>query len=79
MLIFLYVQKTFYYKQTLQFHTTLLIFTDVVVLRAVRGRDARLPCGQGKVFLDGPDSYVLWLKNDRDFLYRFPSEETEHK
>ncbi|KPJ09089.1 Nephrin [Papilio machaon] len=47
---------------------------DVVVLRAVRGRDARLPCGQGKVFLDGPDSYVLWLKNDRDFLYRFPNE-----
>ncbi|XP_013147426.1 PREDICTED: neural cell adhesion molecule 1-B-like [Papilio polytes] len=47
---------------------------DVVVLRAVRGRDARLPCGQGKVFLDGLDSYVLWLKNDRDFLYRFPNE-----
>ncbi|CAH2035741.1 unnamed protein product, partial [Iphiclides podalirius] len=50
---------------------------DVVVLRAVRGRDARLPCGQGKVFLDGPDSYILWLKNDRDFLYRFPNEDTE--
>ncbi|XP_050360826.1 uncharacterized protein LOC126780399 [Nymphalis io] len=53
--------------------------SDVVVLRAVRGRDARLPCGQGKVFLDGPDSYVLWLKNDRDFLYRFPNEETERR
>ncbi|CAH0577829.1 unnamed protein product [Chrysodeixis includens] len=52
---------------------------EVVVLRAVRGRDARLPCGQGKVFLDGPDSYVLWLKNDRDFLYRFPNEETERR
>ncbi|CAG5003373.1 unnamed protein product [Parnassius apollo] len=52
---------------------------DVVVLRAVRGRDARLPCGQGKVFLDGPDSYVLWLKNDRDFLYRFPNEDTERR
>ncbi|XP_050684032.1 uncharacterized protein LOC126978947 [Leptidea sinapis] len=52
---------------------------DVVVLRAVRGRDARLPCGQGKVFLDGPDSYVLWLKNDRDFLYRFPNEESERR
>nr|XP_026500279.1 uncharacterized protein LOC113403871 [Vanessa tameamea] len=53
--------------------------SDVVVLRAVRGRDARLPCGQGKVFLDGPDSYVLWLKNDRDFLYRFPNEDTERR
>ncbi|XP_045458453.1 uncharacterized protein LOC123668804 [Melitaea cinxia] len=53
--------------------------SDVVVLRAVRGRDARLPCGQGKVFLDGPDSYVLWLKNDRDFIHRFPSDETEPK
>ncbi|XP_039764027.1 uncharacterized protein LOC120636557 [Pararge aegeria] len=52
---------------------------EVVVLRAVRGRDARLPCGQGKVFLDGPDSYVLWLKNDRDFLYRFPNEEVERR
>ncbi|XP_049885268.1 hemicentin-2-like [Pectinophora gossypiella] len=51
--------------------------TEVVVLRAVRGRDARLPCGQGKVFLDGPDSYVLWLKNDREFLYRFPNEDTD--
>ncbi|KAM3968480.1 cell adhesion molecule DSCAML1 [Aphomia sociella] len=53
--------------------------TEVVVLRAVRGRDARLPCGQGKVFLDGPDSYVLWLKNDRDFLYRYPNDETERR
>ncbi|KAJ2954077.1 hypothetical protein O0L34_g2292 [Tuta absoluta] len=53
--------------------------TEVVVLRAVRGRDARLPCGQGKVFLDGPDSYVLWLKNDREFLYRFPNEDTERR
>ncbi|XP_072930848.1 neural cell adhesion molecule 1-like isoform X1 [Epargyreus clarus] len=53
--------------------------TEVVVLRAVRGRDARLPCGQGKVFLDGPESYVLWLKNDRDFLYRFPNDETERR
>ncbi|XP_047525061.1 uncharacterized protein LOC125062876 [Pieris napi] len=52
---------------------------EVVVLRAVRGRDARLPCGQGKVFLDGPDSYVLWLKNDRDFLYRFPNEDSERR
>ncbi|KAJ0184023.1 hypothetical protein K1T71_000446 [Dendrolimus kikuchii] len=49
----------------------------MVVLRAVRGRDARLPCGQGKVFLDGPDAYVLWLKNDREFLYRFPNEDSE--
>ncbi|XP_073956693.1 hemicentin-1-like [Choristoneura fumiferana] len=53
--------------------------TEVVVLRAVRGQDARLPCGQGKVFLDGPDAYVLWLKNDREFLYRFPNEETERR
>ncbi|XP_068621869.1 nephrin-like [Battus philenor] len=51
----------------------------IVVLRAVRGRDARLPCGQGKVFLDGPDSYVLWLKNDQEFLYRFPNEDTENR
>ncbi|XP_013183567.1 uncharacterized protein LOC106129522 [Amyelois transitella] len=57
----------------------LAIDTEVVVLRAVRGRDARLPCGQGKVFLDGPDSYVLWLKNDRDFLYRFPNDDTERR
>lgn len=55
------------------------VFLEVVVLRAVRGRDARLPCGQGKVFLDGPDSYVLWLKNDRDFLYRFPNEDVERR
>ncbi|XP_022832937.1 hemicentin-2-like [Spodoptera litura] len=52
--------------------------TDIVVLRAIRGREARLPCGQGTVFLDGPNSYVLWLKDDRDFLYRFPNEEYEH-
>ncbi|XP_053624056.1 uncharacterized protein LOC128682985 isoform X2 [Plodia interpunctella] len=55
------------------------IDTEMVVLRAVRGRDARLPCGQGRVFLDGPDSYVLWLKNDRDFLYRFPNDDTERR
>ncbi|KAH9632126.1 hypothetical protein HF086_002633 [Spodoptera exigua] len=53
--------------------------TDIVVLRAIRGREARLPCGQGTVFLDGPSSYVLWLKDDRDFLYRFPNEEYEHR
>ncbi|XP_041986455.1 uncharacterized protein LOC121738461 [Aricia agestis] len=53
--------------------------SEVVVLRAVRGLDARLPCGQGKVFLDGPDSYVLWLKNDRDFIYRFPNEDSEQR
>ncbi|KAJ8737952.1 hypothetical protein PYW08_000547 [Mythimna loreyi] len=52
---------------------------DPVVLRAVRGLDARLPCGQGKLFLDGPESYILWLKNERDFLYRFPSEESEKR
>ncbi|XP_059055343.1 carcinoembryonic antigen-related cell adhesion molecule 5-like [Achroia grisella] len=52
---------------------------EVVVLRAVRGLDARLPCGQGKVFLDGPESYIIWLKNDRDLLYRFPNDETERR
>ncbi|XP_075991017.1 uncharacterized protein LOC142986413 isoform X2 [Anticarsia gemmatalis] len=59
--------------------TVLATNAEVVVLRAIRGRDAWLPCGQGKVFLDGPDSYVLWLKNDRDFLYRYPNEETERR
>nr|XP_037869560.1 synaptogenesis protein syg-2 [Bombyx mori] len=53
--------------------------TEVVVLRAVRGRNARLPCGQGKVFLDGPDSYVLWVKNERDVLYRFLNNETDNR
>ncbi|XP_035437189.2 uncharacterized protein LOC118267376 [Spodoptera frugiperda] len=52
--------------------------TDIVVLRAIRGREARLPCGQGTVFLDGPNSFILWLKHDHDFLYRFPNEEYEH-
>ncbi|XP_063634530.1 hemicentin-2-like [Cydia splendana] len=56
-----------------------MLSTEVVVLRAVRGHDARLPCGQGKVFLDGPDAYVLWLKNEREFLYRFPNEETQRR
>ncbi|KAF9797290.1 hypothetical protein SFRURICE_006272, partial [Spodoptera frugiperda] len=50
----------------------------IVVLRAIRGREARLPCGQGSVFLDGLNSFVLWLKNDHDFVYRFPNEEYEH-
>uniref|UniRef100_A0A2A4K4V5 Ig-like domain-containing protein n=1 Tax=Heliothis virescens TaxID=7102 RepID=A0A2A4K4V5_HELVI len=45
----------------------------------MRGRDARLPCGQGKVFLDGPDSFILWLKNDREFLYRFPNEDSNKR
>ncbi|CAG9136950.1 unnamed protein product, partial [Plutella xylostella] len=49
---------------------TFSLETEVVVLRAVRGLPARLPCGQGRVFLDGPEAYVLWLKNDRDLLYR---------
>ncbi|XP_026762633.3 hemicentin-1-like [Galleria mellonella] len=57
----------------------LAIDTDVVVLRAVRGQDARLPCGQGRVFLDGPESYILWLKNDKDFLYRYPNDESEKR
>ncbi|KAJ8736842.1 hypothetical protein PYW07_000113 [Mythimna separata] len=52
---------------------------DAVLLRAVRGLDARLPCGQGKLFLDGPESYVLWLKNDKDFMYRFPSDDYEKR
>ncbi|KAL0851765.1 hypothetical protein ABMA28_000077 [Loxostege sticticalis] len=48
-------------------------------LRAVRNYDARLPCGQGKIFLDGPDAYVLWVKDDEKFLYRFPNEDTVAK
>ncbi|PZC74615.1 hypothetical protein B5X24_HaOG207406 [Helicoverpa armigera] len=51
----------------------------VVILRAVRGRDARLPCGQGKVFLDGPESYILWLRNDLEYLYRFPLENSDKR
>lgn len=51
---------------------------EVSVLRAVRGREARLPCGPGRVFLDGPGSYVLWLKNERDILHRYPSERPDH-
>ncbi|KAL0902140.1 hypothetical protein ABMA27_000083 [Loxostege sticticalis] len=52
---------------------------SMMTLRAVRNYDARLPCGQGKIFLDGPDAYVLWVKDDEKFLYRFPNEDTVAK
>ncbi|KAG7313090.1 hypothetical protein JYU34_000172 [Plutella xylostella] len=58
---------------------TFSLETEVVVLRAVRGLPARLPCGQGRVFLDGPEAYVLWLKNDRDLLYRFPNDDADRR
>ncbi|CAG9781764.1 unnamed protein product [Diatraea saccharalis] len=70
----------------LSFHTSkkedmLLKSTTFKVrsLRAVRDYDAHLPCGLGKIFLDGPDAYVLWLKDDEKFLYRFPNEDTWQK
>ncbi|CAH2985192.1 unnamed protein product [Chilo suppressalis] len=56
-----------------------MAYDDVRSLRAVRNYDARLPCGFGKIFLDGPDAYVLWLKDDEKFLYRFPNEDTWQK
>ncbi|KAL4717732.1 hypothetical protein ACJJTC_000881 [Scirpophaga incertulas] len=46
----------------------------VRVFRAVRNFKAYLPCAPGKIFLDGPEAYVVWLKDDAEVIHRFPNE-----
>ncbi|KAF9414466.1 hypothetical protein HW555_007663 [Spodoptera exigua] len=50
---------------------------EVIVLRAMRNREARLPCGRGKITLDGPQAYVVWLRHEKDIVYKYPNSEYE--
>ncbi|XP_022833188.1 peroxidasin-like [Spodoptera litura] len=50
---------------------------QVIELRAMRNREARIPCSNSKIVLDGPGAKVIWLKNDTEIKYKFPNADYE--
>lgn len=53
--------------------------TEIIELRAMRDREASIPCGNKKPVLDGPSTYVKWLKNDKEIKYIYPNQDNEDK
>ncbi|KAF9791506.1 hypothetical protein SFRURICE_010980 [Spodoptera frugiperda] len=50
---------------------------EIIELRAMRDREARIPCGNHKIQLDGAGAFVIWLKNDKEIKYRYPNPDYE--